>query len=119
MFWPVSDDRFNRVFLIDELSFPNDQLFKKWATRLGIDQTTIVCKNVYGIAENGAIVRIIFQTEQGTSYMLVVNKVNDSEPSVHIKGLHLLPQETIDAYLELYYKTKQELLATSCSKGNG
>ena len=94
-FWPIHGDRFDRHFIVEELQFPNDAQFAKFAEKLAISSSQIQWRNVYIHSQNGSILRIFFQTENDKTFMIVGNKINDFDHDVNIKGIHELSPEVV------------------------
>src|SRR5581483_446334 len=110
-FWPLESDRFEREFLVEELSFPSlgFPLCEEWK----IQNERIKLKNVWVVAKESEM-RIFLQTDDDSPYMLLINK-NDAfiENVGAIKGIHPLSNESAQLYLEKYLTRKEELRKNS------
>jgi hypothetical protein len=107
-FWPLEADYFEREFLIEELSLPSEDfpLSEEW----NIQNDTVILKNVWVIAK-GSEMRIFLQTEESSSFMLLINKKDffSEQNIVGIKGIHPLSNECTQLYLEKYQIRKEQL----------
>lgn len=114
IFWPINDDRFNRIFIIENILLQNNE-DSALAKILAISRSQVQLRNVYIHTQHldimGNMMRIFFQTENGKAYMVVVNKVNDLDINVSLKGIHELSPEVAQIYLNRYNQLKEEILA--------
>ena len=107
-FWQVPGDRFDRYFIIENVTFtnkPKSEILKN----LGITQEKVILSNVLIHSQTEDILRLIFQSANGKSYMIVANKTDPFADKVSIKGVHELTPEVAQIYLSRYNQIKSEV----------
>jgi hypothetical protein len=110
-FWQVPCDRFDRYFIAETVTFDNEH-HSELLKMLGITEKQVVLTNVMAHSQTEDILRLLFQTTSGKTFMIVANKTDAFAPTVSIKGAHELTPEVAQIYLSRYNQIKQELFGS-------
>ena len=116
-FWPVPGDRFNRHFIIEQIEFPHDKN-SETLKHLDLPEGNVALQNVMIHAQTEDILRILFQTKDGKSHMIVANKTDAFAQQVSLKGIHQLTPEVAQIYLSRYNQMRQELVGSKVKDQN-